>query len=522
MVTSAVRSQAGPYVLGVDGGTEGIRVGLFDMTGCPHGFARATYPTEYPHPGWAEQDPRSWWLALVSAVRTVLADSQVPADAILGVSLACTSSTVVFCGKDGTPRRPAIIWMDARSSKQARAVLATGDPALKYSGHEAVSAEWLPCKVLWVLENERDIYRSSERVCEYTDWLGFRLTGEWAASINTATIRSYYDRATGGWPVSLFGALGLTDLVEKLPSRVLDMGELLGRLDGQAAAELGLTRGTAVAVGGADAFVGMVGLDVLTPGKAALITGSSHLQLTQSATPSHAKGLFGAYTDAVVPGQYTLEGGQISTGSVIRWFRDLAGGAYFGADMSRLGAAYEALEREATLLKPGSAGVMVLDYWQGARTPHVDADARGMIWGLSLGHGPAHVYRAIIEAVCFGTEEVFQTFAAQGHPVTDVVACGGAVNSELWMQIHADVSNRAIAIPKVTEAVTLGAAVLATVPAGIYPDVTTAAKKMVSIARHVEPRGEVHEAYQFYFDTYRESYGAMHELMHRVVEHENG
>ena len=144
-----------------------------------------------------------------------------------------------------------------------------------------------------------------------------------------------------------------------------------------------------------------------------------------------------------------------------------------------------------------------------------------MIWGLSLGHGPAHIHRAIIESVCFGTEEIFRAFAEHGLPVTEVVACGGAVNSRLWMQIHADVSNRAISIPVVTESVVLGAAVLATVPAGIHPDVATAAEAMVRVARHIEPSADAHDDYCFYLDAYRESYHTMRELMHRVVEHEN-
>ena len=352
MVSSSRQSDTGPYVIGVDGGTEGIRVGLFDANGEPHGFARASYETTHPCSTWAEQYPQSWWDALVKAVRQLLAESGAPADAIAGMSLACTSSTVVFCDREGRPCRPAIIWMDVRSAKQGRELLATGDPALKYSGYETASAEWLPCKALWVLEHEPDVYRSSERICEYTDWLGFWLTGQWAASINTATIRAYYDRDAGGWPDCLYSAVGMPDLIEKLSPNVLDMGELLGLLTEQAAAELGLIPGLAVAVGGADAFVGMVGMNVLAPGKVALVTGSSHLQLAQSTTASYAKGLFGAYTDAVVPGQYTLEGGQISTGSVVRWFRDLCNGSYFEAGESVPGRAYDKLEREAALLPP--------------------------------------------------------------------------------------------------------------------------------------------------------------------------
>lgn len=509
---------SGPLVIGIDGGTEGVRAGVFDADGRPLAFTRAAYPTRHPRQGWAEQEPEDWWRATVEAVRGAVRDSGAdPAD-IRGLSVACTSCSVVVTDANGKPLRPALIWMDVRAAAQAQRIAATGDPALKYSGYETASAEWLLSKVLWLAEHEPATYEQAVHVLEYTDWLGFRLTGEWASSINTAAIRGYYDRNAGGWPASLFAAVGLPDLVDKVPQRIVDLGDLLGGLTAEAAEQLGLPVGLPVAEGGADAFVGMVGLDVLAPGRAALITGSSHLTLAQSATPSYRRGMFGAYTDAVVPGQYTLEGGQVSTGSVLRWFRDLASGAHFHPDAATP-EVFETLRREAAELPPGSEGVMVLDFWQGNRTPYTDAEARGMIWGLSLGHGPAHVYRAIIEAVCFGTENILRTFADCGHRVTDIVACGGAVNSDLWMQIHADVSNVPIAIPRVPEAVTLGSAVLASVAGGVHSSVTEAARAMVRIDRVVEPRPGASDDYAFFFNTYLASYQAMRGLMHEVVEH---
>jgi ribulose kinase len=296
------------------------------------------------------------------------------------------------------------------------------------------------------------------------------------------------------------------------------MGDLLGHLRPEAAKQLGLPAGLPVAEGGADAFVGMVGLNVVAPGKVALITGSSNLYLAQTGTPSYSAGLFGAYTDAVMPGQYTLEGGQVSTGSVVRWFSELASGTHFGNAVPKE-QVFRALRDEAERIPPGSDGVMVLDFWQGNRTPYVDAKARGMIWGLSLAHTPAHIYRALLEAICYGAENIFRNFTAAGHPVKDVVACGGALNSDLWMQIHADVSNLPIAIPRVGEAVTLGAAMLASVVGGVHPDVAAAAREMVSIERYVEPRPGMNEAYQFFFDKYIASYEAMRPLMHEVVIH---
>ncbi len=515
-----VEAHAGDgFVLGLDGGTEGVRAGVFDPTGRPVAFARAAYSTSHPRQGWAEQNPDDWWTAAVTATRAAVGDSGVPPGAIRGLAVACTSCSVVVSDAHGTPLRPALIWMDVRAAAQAKRIAATGDPALKYSGFDKTSAEWLLSKVAWLAENEPDTYARAVHINEYTDWLGHRLTGEWAANINTATIRGYYDRHAGGWPGSLFAAVGLADLADKLPSRVVDLGERLGTLTAEAAAQLGLPPGTPVAEGGADAFVGMVGLDVLTPGRAALITGSSHLHLAQTSSPSYSAGMFGAYTDAVVPGQYTIEGGQVSTGSVLKWFRQLCDGEYFNAEALSSEEVYRKLQEDARKIPPGSDGVLALDFWQGNRTPYVDAEARGMIWGLTLGHTPAHLYRALIEAVCFGTENIFRTFAERGHPVVDVVACGGAVNSELWMQTHADVSNLPIAVTAVPEAVTLGAAILASVAGGLHPDVATAAREMVSVVRTIEPDTNAHEAYRFYFDRYVASYAAMRDLMHEVVEH---
>lgn len=509
----------GPYVLGLDGGTEGVRAGLFDAEGRSQAFARSPYRTTHAHPGWAEQEPEDWWEATVAATRQAMQESGIDPSAIQALAVACTSCTVVTSDANGKPLRPALIWMDVRAADQARRIAETGDPALKYSGYTKTSAEWLLSKVLWLADHEPDTYRRAVHITEYTDWLGHRLTGEWAANTNTAAIRAYYDRNAGGWPTSLFAAVGLPDLESRLPSRVVDMGDTLGRLTAGAAAELGLPPGIPVAEGGADAFVGMVGLNVVAPGRVALITGSSHLHLAQTTTTSYAPGMFGSYTDAVVKGQYTIEGGQVSTGSVVKWFRDLSTGASFDVHAVPAAAAYKVLEERASHIGPGSDGVLALDFWQGNRTPYLDAEARGMLWGLSLGSTAAHIYRAILEAVCFGTENVFRTFRANGHELTDVVAGGGAINSNLWMQIHADVSNLPISIPAVTEAVSLGSAVLASVAAGMHPDIASAAGAMVSVARRVEPNSLAHEAYEFYYDRYIASYEAMRGLMHEVVQH---
>lgn len=506
-------------MVGVDFGTESVRVGVFDREGSPLAFAGEAYSLKHPYPGWAEQDPDEWWDCFVKATWQAVEDSGVSQEEIFGLSLDATTCTVVALDKQDRVLRPAIMWMDVRAVDQARKVRETEDPALKYSGYTNVSAEWMPSKALWLKENEPENYDNAGRICECLDWITHRLTGEWTASINTASFRWYYDRDEGGFPGSLYEAVGLGDLLEKFPQDVLEMGQVVGGLRKEVAEELGLPADIPVAEGGGDAFVAMAGLDVLEPGKMAMITGSSHAIVGQTAEPMYGAGFFGSYTDAVVPRQYTVEGGQVSTGSVVKWFKDNFAKAAAEKAAERGVDAYDVLNEFAEEVPLGSDGLVVLDYWQGNRTPHTDPEARGVMWGLSLSHGEGHMFRAILEGICYGTEHILRTMRDNGFEAREIVAAGGPTQSELWMQMHADVSNVPISFTQVADAPALGSAILAAVGAEVYSDVHEAAKQMVHTKNTIEPDPDTHEKYQFYVDKYAETYPQMKELMHDVSHH---
>jgi ribulose kinase len=375
---------------------------------------------------------------------------------------------------------------------------------------------------LWIKDREPEVYADAARVCDCGDWLTYRLTGEWTASINYASSKYYYDRAAGGWPEDLYDAVGAADLLEKFPGEVLDLGESAGELRRDVAEELGLAAGTPIAVGGVDAYVGALGLGVVEPGTLALITGSSHVLIGQTAEPIHHPGFWGAYTDAMIPGQYTVEAGQASTGSVVAWFKNgFAGGAAAEAK-SRGVDAYDVLNEWAREVPIGSEGLIVLDYFQGNRSPHTDPHVRGAMWGLSLSHSPGHVFRAILEGICFGTENILRTMREQGFQPKLNVVSGGPAKSELWMQMHADVSNVPISFTDVSEGPTLGSAMIAAVGAGIYPDIPTAAENMVHTADTIEPDQERHEEYRFFLERYIETYPQLRDLMHKTERHVAG
>ena len=183
---------------------------------------------------------------------------------------------------------------------------------------------------------------------------------------------------------------------------------------------------------------------------------------------------------------------------------------------------YDVLNELARDVPPGSEGLVVLDYWQGNRTPYTDPEARGMIWGLSLSHGTGHVFRAILEGICYGTEHIFRTMREHEFEPKEIVAAGGPTKSELWMQLHADVSGLPISFTRVGDAPALGSAILAAVGAGTHPDIQEAARNMVHVERSIEPDTERHAEYKFYVVKYIETYPRMQELMHDVVRHVAG
>lgn len=513
-----------PYVLGIDFGTESCRAGIFDLSGRPVDFAATTYETHYPAPGWAEQSPHDWWDALVASVRKVLDRSGVAPRQIAGLSYDATTMTVVAMDKNGQPLRNAIMWSDVRATKQAARVMGSTSPATRYTGGGTLppTAEWYPFKAAWLKENEPETYKNAFRLVDAPDWLTYKLTGEWTQNINTAAHRAYYDRDNGGWPVDLYEQAGAGDVFEKLPEQVNDLGVPVGGLLPHTAAALGLMPGTPVAQGGGDAWHGQIGLNVLSPGKMSLVTGSSHVMSGQSAEKVSGPGFFGGYTDGVVPGQYTVETSLVSSGSVLAWFkRNFLQDVSERADKQGL-SVYDLMNAQAREIPLGSGGLIITESFQGNRTPYSDSKARGIISGLSLGHTRAHMYKAIQEAVAYGVELNMRKLREANFEVEQFVASGGVLKSRDWIQMHADVTGVPIALTEVGDAVTLGSCILAAAGAGLYPSVQEAADAMVHERARLEPDMDKHEEYAFYVDRYQEQYPALQEQIHKTVDHVAG
>lgn len=507
---------AGEAILGIDLGTQSLRAAVFDLTGRCLGFGVEPIATQHPRPAWAEQNASDWWQAACKAVPIALQKANLTAEVIRGIGLDATACTVIPCKQDGTPLCPALLWMDQRSHVEAADISATQDRTLRFvSGN--VSPEWMLPKALWLKRHRPDLYAQTDRMVECTNWLMYQLTGHWTLSLNHIAVKWNYARPDGGWSDAMLAQVGLDDLKSKWPAEIVALGKGNDVLSDRAARELGLRPQTPVAQGGVDAYLGMLGLGAVRKGDLAMIMGSSTCHLAQSEKEILGSGLLGCYPDATIEGTYTLEGGQTATGSIVDWYRRHFAGNEEAEAKATGRHVYDVLDAKAAAVPPGSDGLVCLDYWQGNRCPLKDPLARGTIWGLTLSHGPGHLFRAIYEATALGTRHLLEDAAAHGFHVDRVFAGGGGAKSKLWLQIHADVLQQAIYLTEESESCALGAALVAAVHAGCFPDLDTAANNMVRISHAIEPDRGHKAIYDDLFGKYVETYAALRPLMHRAA-----
>jgi FGGY-family pentulose kinase len=507
---TAVKTLGGrpPLLLGLDVGTQSLRAALVDLEGRTVAFGVAPIETTYPHPTWAEQQPLAWWTAAAEAVRLAVAQGSALPEQVIGIGLDCTACTVVAVDARGQPLRPAPLWMDQRAFLEAGEISRTGDPVLKFVSGK-VSPEWMLPKALWLKRNEPEVFARARWVVECTDWMMFRLTGDWTLSLNHVAVKWNYARPTGGWPVKMLEAVGLSDLLGKWPERIVPLGRGDARLSKIAAHELGLPSGIPVAQGGIDAYLGMLGMGATRDGDVAVIVGSSTCHLAQSRDGVFGSGASGCYPDATSPGLYTLEAGQTATGSILDWYRRHFAGHQQAEAAQRKVSVFEVLDELASAVPPGAEGLIVRDDWQGNRSPFKNPAARGAIAGLSLAHGPGHLVRAIYEATACGTRHILEDAAAHGLRVDRVFLGGGGARSPLWLQIHADALKKTIHVPREKESCALGSAMAAALAAGVFADFDQAARAMVAIETTVEPNPS-------HADTYDELFGRYVDLYSRL------
>jgi FGGY-family pentulose kinase len=503
-------------VMAIDVGTESVRVGLFDRHGALVAMAVEPSQTHFPRPGWAEQNPADWWKALKLVSRQCLSQAGISPAQVAGLAVDATSATVLAVDDRGEPLTPAIMWMDSRAIQETADIARSSHPVLRYSGGQD-AVEWMTPKALWLKRMRPQVYQQAAYIVDALDWLNFKLTGEWVASICNVTCKANYVTDLNGWSPEFFAEIGLEDILGKWPSRVLPLGQLVGPLTPAAAAELGLPAGIPVGQGGVDAHVGMLGMGVVEAGALSLTMGSSGVHLGLVAEPVFHKGMWGPYPEAVIPGLYVIEGGQISTGSITKWFKEQLAGPEVERAQAAGSNPYELLAEAAEKIPAGAEGLLALDFWQGNRTPYRDPYVRGALIGLTFAHTRAHIYRAILEAVAYGTRNILETFKEVGRPFERIIVGGGGAKNRMWLQIHADICHQELITTRFSDTSLLGSAVCAAMAAGWYDALPAAAHAMTGIAETIRPNPANYSRYDFLFKKYQQAYEGLKDIMRDIT-----
>lgn len=508
------------YLIGIDIGTSGTKAILIDREGRILARGLREYPLYTPRPQWSEQDPADWWQAACSTVREVLQRSGVEPAAVKGVGLSGQMHGSVFLDEEGAVLRRALLWNDQRTQAECDWITETiGHARLVEWLSNPVLTGFTAGKIIWLRNHEPETYARVRKVLLPKDYVRYRLTGEYATEVSDASGTALFNVRRRAWCTEVLDAL---DIPAAWMPPVYESPEVSGRLSASGAAATGLPAGTPVVGGGGDQAAGAVGAGVVETGIVSSTVGTSGVVFAFSDTPRVDPQLRLHTFCHAVPGKWHLMGVMLSAGGSLQWYRD----AFCQPEKVVAGALgqdpYALICAEAATAPVGSEGLLFLPYLTGERTPYPDADARGVLFGLTRRTDRSAVARAILEGVAFGLRDSFAIMEAMQLPIQQVRAGGGGARSALWRQIQADVSGYAHVTLHVDEGPAFGAALLAGVGAGIYGSVEEGCGTTLQIRDSIDPIGGNRGIYQALYGVYQALYAHLKDdfaALARIVAH---
>lgn len=495
------------YFMGIDVSTTASKALLIDSRGTVITTASRLQTVSAPHPLWSEQDPQQWWLGVCGSIREVLQQTGIGADQIKAVGLTGQMHGLVLLDAAGQVLRPAILWNDQRTARQCAEIRERlgFEKLVRITGNDALTGFTAP-KVLWVAENEPEVYRRAMHILLPKDYVRYCLTGDFAMDKADGSGTILFDLKERDWSDEVLKTLGIP--VEWMPP-TYEGPEVTGIISSAAAAATGLIAGTPVMAGGGDQAAGAVGVGAVEPGIVSLVLGTSGVVFASADAPLvEPQGRLHAFCHAL-PGRWHLMGVMLSAAGSLQWHRDSIAP----------GMPFDELLREAEGVPPGSDGLLFLPYLSGERTPYPDPLARGAWIGLTSRHTRAHLTRAVLEGVAFGLKDSFELLKESGLAgISQVRVSGGGAKGALWRKILAGVLDVELVRVNTTEGAAYGAAICAGVGVGQWEDVDSACQEIISITGRDEPDPRWVSIYREAYPAYRSLYPLLKETNHRLSQ----
>ena len=465
-------------------------------------IGRSEYEFQSPRPLWSEQSPHVWWTATVDAIRHLSTQPGVDLGSVGAVGLTGQMHGLVLLDETRQVLRPAILWNDQRTQAQCDEIRSRVGPGrlIQITGNDALNGYTAP-KILWVRDNEPEVYERVSHVLLPKDYVRLMLTDRLAADKAGSSGTLLFDLAERDWSAELLEALNLDP---RWFSETFEGSELTGHISKNAAKATGLREGVAVVAGAGDQAANGVGVGAVSPQVFAISLGTSGVVFAPFDHPMVREPLQ-AFCHAA-PGTWHLMGVMLSAAGSLRWFRDSIAPDYD----------YRELDGLAGEVEPGAEGLIFLPYLTGERTPHSDPTARGAFVGITVRHGIGHLARSVMEGVAFGLRDLVELMGDEVEGA-DVRVSGGGAASRLWIQILANVLGLPVTLVKTTESAVLGAAVLAAVGNAAFASVAEACDAVVETGDVIEPTADA-AAYDHAYSIYRDLYPALKDKFRRLSD----
>lgn len=494
----------GNYILSHDLGTTGNKATLYDREGNLVASSFFSYPTYYPYRNWVEQNPLDYWEAVKFSTRDLLTRSKVKPEDIAVISFSGQMMGCLPVDREGNPLRNIIIWADQRGVREAEFIREKigEEKVYKITGHR-ISPTYSASKILWLKNNERDIFDRAYKFLLAKDFIVYKLTGKWVTDYSDASGTNLFDLIGEKWSEEIASAVGIP--LEKLPEPHSSL-DIVGELTDSPAEELGLVPGIPVVIGGGDGACAACGAGVIEEGDAYNYLGASSWIAIASNRPIYDPHLRTFTFHHLEPGLFMPTGTMQSAGLSYQWARDNLALREKEIALDFGLSPYEIMDLEVEKIPPGSDNLIFLPYLLGERSPHWNPNARGVFIGITPRHTRTHLMRAILEGVGFNLRIILDAFLSQGIDISEIRLIGGGGKSKLWANILADIFEREVLRMEVLEeATSLGSAIAGGVGAGIFQSLKVA-KELVRIKERIIPEERRIAIYKKLYQIFLEAY----------------
>ena len=481
------------YVAALDLGTTGCRTFIFDLSGMIIASDYQEWKSFYPSPSFVEQDANVWWNSIKITIENAIKKSGIDKADIVSLSVTNQRETIVPVDKEGNPLHNALVWQDRRTIDQVEYIKnKIGVDKIYNITGLTIDPYFSATKILWFKNEKPEIYQKTHKFLLVSDFIIHKLTGNFITDFSNASRTMLFDINTLKYSEEIASELEID--LDKMPE-ALKSGVDIGEIETE---DTLFDKKTLVITGAGDQQSAALGVGVISPGDIKCTTGTGSFILAYLSHPNFDPMKRVLCSCHAIPGVWVQEASIFTSGAVLRWFRDQIG--HEECSMAQEGQdPYDIITAEAKKSTLGANGLLLIPHFIGAGAPHWNPHAKGIIFGLALGHERKDLYRAVLEGVAYEIRKNIEVFKELGIEPKELMLTGGGSRSELWNQIYADVLGITCVRNIVEEATSLGVAILAASGAGIFPDIAKAAGNLCKVDRKWVPNNDRHETYEKYY-----------------------